>query len=124
MTEQQANWRRFRRMIPPPGAPVRVELDTLATAVLDVRDLSEDGMELQFSGLESVHVDDLLSLTMWLPLEAPIRATARIRHLTRSHVGVTFVDLEPRHQQAVRRYIQRFATRPPLWQRLRQLWLA
>lgn len=124
MLEQQANWRRFRRMIPPADAPVRVELDAHSGAVLDVRDLSEDGMELQFSALDSVRIDDLLRLTIWLPLEAPIPAVVRVRHLTLTHAGVTFVDLEPRHQQAVRRYIQRFAARPPLWQRLRQLWFA
>lgn len=124
MAGQQAGWRRFRRMIPPSDAPVQVELATPSEAVLEVRDLSEGGMELHFSGLGSVHVDDFLSLVMHLPLEAPIRVIARVRHIAPTQMGVTFIALEPRHEQAVRRYIKRFTARPPLWQRLRQLWLA
>lgn len=124
MTGQQAAWRRYQRMVPPPDAPVRVVMDECSDAVLKVRDLSEDGMELEFSGLETVHIDDYFQLAIHLPLEAPISAVVRVRHLARTHFGVTFVDLEPRHKQAVRRYIQRFKFRPGLWKRLRQLWLA
>lgn|SRR5690625_3488329 len=124
MAEQQAGWRRHRRMIPPAEAPVEVDSTTLAEMQLKVRDLSEDGMELQFSGQDSVHVGHFLSLTVRLPLEAPIQAVVRVCHVGQAHMGVTFINFEPRHQQAVRRYIQRFSARPPLWQRLRQLWLA
>jgi c-di-GMP-binding flagellar brake protein YcgR len=124
MTRVRDGWRRFRRVIPPPDAPVRVDIEALPGAAVEARDISEAGMELRLMGAHSFRLDDMLTLNLWLPSEAVLRISARVRHIDLERMGVVFADMQPSGRQAIRRYMVRLAHRPTWRQRFRQLWQA
>ena len=112
MIRLRGGWRQFRRVIPPPDAPIRVEVEALPDLVLETGDISEGGMELQLAGPPPMRVGGELILVLRLPGEAVIRVVARVRHMDRTRIGVVFADHPPSGREAIRRW----------WQRLRELW--
>lgn len=122
MIRLRGGWRQFRRVIPPPDAPIRVEVEALPDLVLETGDISEGGMELQLAGPPPMRVGGELILVLRLPGEAVIRVVARVRHMDRTRIGVVFADLPPSGREAIRRYVSRVAYGPSWWQRLRELW--
>ncbi|HEX5513333.1 MAG TPA: PilZ domain-containing protein [Gammaproteobacteria bacterium] len=114
--------RRFQRVITTPDAPVLAEVAMLGSQPLPVGDISEGGMELQYSGPELVYVDAMLAVVVKLPPKTVVRANVSVRHLDPTRIGVAFIDLPPAGCQAIRLYMYRNAAKRSLWNRLRQLW--
>lgn len=122
MSKLRTGWRRFQRVIPSPDAPVRVDVAARADLEFEVSDISEGGMELRYAGGELLQVDESLTLLLHLPLEAPVRARARVRHVDANRIGLVFTDLTPSGRESLRRYVSGSSAERSLWNRLRQLW--
>lgn len=122
MSKLRTGWRRSRRVIPSPLAPVRVDVATRAKLEVEASDISEGGMELRYIGTEPPQVDDAITLLLHLPQEAPVRARARVRYVDAARIGLVFTDLTPSGREALRRYVDDCSAERSLWHRLRQLW--
>ncbi len=104
------NRRETERVIPEPGAPVRVHINGEDfIEVIDAIDISEGGIRIsvrhRFAGC---HVDQPASVIVHLP--APISrhfsTHGRIRHVLGDSFGIQFAGLSPADLALLRQYVR------------------
>ncbi|RFA34898.1 hypothetical protein CAL65_14495 [Alkalilimnicola ehrlichii] len=126
MGYQWSSWRKYPRVIPEKDRPVVAEVDDAITpAVVDVRDISEGGIDLELAeDMPEQCIDQELPLSVSLPapINKTIRARGRVRHIEGRRVGVRFAELKPTDVDSLREYVQYLSKNESWLTKLRRRW--
>lgn len=126
MGYEWSSWRKHPRVIPAPDHPIVVHIeDEGLPAVLDVRDISEGGMELElFEPLPPDSLNREVSLLVALPPPTSVALVSRgrIRHMSENRVGVRFLRLSESDRQHLRSYVRERSRGESWLTRLRRSW--
>jgi c-di-GMP-binding flagellar brake protein YcgR len=103
------NQRQYMRVSPPPGAPIRVDINGNGfIEVIKAMDISEGGIRIIVPHrFEGCHTEEPVSLIICLPhpINKQFRVKGKIKHATQDSFGVHFIDLNDKSRAEIRRYI-------------------